>query len=318
MTMEFITYLRTRQFLNTCLKNQHDTGIRLQKSDLRRFSVSGADLYHLQQKGLIQATETGYRVTEPGKVDLSLITRQTKPLTNLQKWMKKVLMFVDYPDSIPVPVYFRTFLNVRNQYLDLFFKVDNFSGRIHTPISSLSRDLRPFILLNGERCVSLDIGQMQPTLLASILFDHIGKNAFSDAIFEGKDVYTALQTKAGLNSRDEAKKRFFQIIFGLPSNELELLFEGENWIKWINDYKSKAEPRNPHTAIKMHSNLAWLLQTYEVRLMTIIWHELAEVGIYWLSVHDEIICRAPDAGKVEKIMNNVLSKHFKTFKINIK
>jgi hypothetical protein len=52
--------------------------------------------------------------------------------------------------------------------------------------------------------------------------------------------------------------------------------------------------------------------------MTAIWQKLAEAGLPFLSVHDEIICRAADAGTVESIMNCVLSDHFRKFKINTK
>lgn len=189
---------------------------------------------------------------------------------------------------------------------------------MYTPISGLSKDLRPFLLLRGEKTVSIDVAQMQPTLLANILFNNVGKNAFSNAIFEGVDVYSMLQSKAGLKSRDEAKKQFFEMLFSKPSRKIEKLFEGANFVQWINNYKSIHEPKNPRSKLKRYSNLAWLLQTYEVRVMSAIWQKLAEYGIPFVSVHDEIICRQSDKHKVELIFNNELSKHFKTFKINTK
>lgn len=317
MEHKIITYTRTKQFLNTYIKDESKQAVKLHETVLKRFNVSMAELHQMQQKGLLQRTDEGYKVLIPGLVDFALIRKAGQAETTLHKWMKNILLKVDFPASIPVPLYFETFLKVRKRYLDLFFKADHFCGRIHTPVSSLSRDLRPFIILCGESTVSLDVGQMQPTLLAEVLHDHIGTNAFSDAIFEGKDIYLILQSKAGLQSRDEAKKRFYEITFDKPNNSLKELLEGENWIAWINEYKSKPEPRNPKRE-KVYNNLAWILQTYEVRIMTKIWQKLAESGIPFLTVHDEIICRRSDAEKVEKMMNCVLSDYFRTFKINIK
>jgi len=210
------------------------------------------------------------------------------------------------------------FLKYRNEYLDLFFTVDDFAGRVHTPISSLSHEIRPYLLLCGENTVSFDVSQMQPTLLANILYQNVGENAFSASIFEGVDVYAMLQEKAGLSTRNEAKKRFFEMLFSKPSQQMEELFEGANFIQWINNYKSIIEPRNPHSKHKQYSNLAWLLQTYEVLVMTSIWRNLGEKAIPVLTVHDEIICRQSDTDKVDTIFSNELSKHFQSFKINTK
>lgn len=316
MEHEFLTYLRTKQLFNQRLKDT-DNSVQLHKTDLWRFNVSEAQLKQMVESGQLQHTATGYKVLQPGKVDFNMIKNRGAELTNLHKWMRQILLFIDFPKDKQTTDYFNAFLKVRNQHLDLFFTVDKFSRRVHTPITSLSRDLRPFIKLCGDPVASLDIAQMQPMLLARVLHDHIGKNSFSDALFNGKDIYSMLQSKAGLQSREEAKKRFFEVAFSCPNNDLEKLFGAENWIRWVNGYKNTHEPRNPHSE-KRHSNLAWLLQSYEVTIMTKIWRKLAEFGIPFLTVHDEIICQRSDAGKVEKIMNSVLSGYFRTFKINIK
>lgn len=316
MEHEFLTYLRTKQLLNQRLKDT-DNSVQLHKTDLWRFNVSEAQLKQMVESGQLQHTATGYKVLQPGKVDFNMIKNRGAELTNLHKWMRQILLFIDFPKDKQTTDYFNAFLKVRNQHLDLFFTVDKFSGRVHTPITSLSRDLRSFITLCGDPVASLDIAQMQPMLLARVLHDHIGKNSFSDALFDGKDIYLILQSKAGLQSRDEAKKRFYDITFDRPDNRLEQVFGAEKWIIWVNEYKSKPDPRNPKGE-KIYNNLAWLLQSYEVRIMSTIWRKLAENAIPFLTVHDEIICQRSDAGKVEKIMNSVLSGYFRTFKINIK
>lgn len=90
-----------------------------------------------------------------------------------------------------------------------------------------------------------------------------------------------------------------------------------NGLRWINAYKSRIEPRNPHRD-KSHTNLAWLLQSSEVKIFTEIWTEMAQNGIPFISVHDSIICRKSDQDRALSIFNNQLSKHFITFKLTTK
>ena len=42
------------------------------------------------------------------------------------------------------------------------------------------------------------------------------------------------------------------------------------------------------------------------------------MNIFFLSVHDEVIIKVIDAKKAEEILNNVLTKHFKFYKLNSK
>ena len=318
MEHNFITYIRTKMLFNQRLRHQIDNSVYLHETDFKRFSVSPALLNYFISTGDLSHENNRYKALKAGAVDIKLIRRKGTEQNELHKWLKQILMFVDLPESIQAPEYFRMFLKFRNEYLDLFFTVDEFAKRIHTPVSSLSHEIRPYLLLCGESTVSFDVSQMQPTLLANILFQNVGENDFSSAIFEGVDVYTMLQQKAGLNDRNDAKKRFFQMLFSKPSNELETLFEGANFIQWINNYKSIIDSRNPHGKQKTYSNLAWLLQTYEVTVMNEIWRNLAEKAIPALTVHDEIICRKQDTNEADTIIKNQLSKHFKTFKINMK
>lgn len=318
MEHQFITYIRTKMLFQQRLRHLSNNNVFIHECDLQRFNVSKELLFHFEQTKQIQRENNLFRVLNSGNVDLSLLKKQGTKLTPLHEWMRDILNMVILPDRINAPVYFDTFLKCRDKYMSLFFIVDEFCGRVHTPVSSLKHELRPFLILCNEKTISLDVSQMQPTLLANILLQNVGENSFSNAINEGVDVYVMLQNKAQLKSREEAKKRFFQILFGKPNKELEQLFDGENWIKWINDYKIINEPRNPHGKEKPYSNLAWLLQNYEVFIMSKVWRSLAENAIPFLSVHDEIICRQSDIEKVKTIFSTELSKHFKSYKINIK
>ena len=189
---------------------------------------------------------------------------------------------------------------------------------MHTPIVNLKHDLRLALTFYGEPIASLDVKQMQPTVLAKVLYDSIGNNAFSDAIFKGEDVYMLLLRKnPSITTRPEAKKLLFQLIFGKPMSDIGSMFQGNTaWVDWINSYKSRTERRNPHGQDK-HTNLAWLLQYSEVRVMTGIWSELKRKHIPFLTIHDDVLCRRKDKDKVHRIMEKELKKHFKSFNINI-
>jgi hypothetical protein len=247
-----------------------------------------------------------------------MLKTKGRELDALAIYMRDVLMKVSLIENSESTLYFNTFLMLKKTNIDLFFTIDDFSGRIHTPVSSFHRILRPNILINGEKTSSLDVVTMQPLLLGKILSDRIGKNDYSDWIESGEDIYITIQQKAQLPSRDDAKKRFFEILFSKPNEQLATMFGNANWIEWINDFKKKPFTPNPHTLEKNHSNLAWLLQTKEVEMMKKIWHELSSRKIKFLSVHDEIIVTWSDLPKAREVFDNILSAEFNYYKLNSK
>jgi hypothetical protein len=311
---KFLIYLNTKQHLTQHKSDgtvKHD--IRINEYELKRFNVTLREVEASKHVKKVDAYY--YQIIEVNSIDLSLI-KPKQNLTELHRWMLKCLLHTELPNEVQATPYWSTFVKHRSEYAELFFKVDAFAGRVHTPISSMHRPLRPHILLYGLPTTQLDVAQMQPTLLANVLHNNIGKNAFTDAIFEGNDIYTMLQTKARLKSRDEAKKLLFKILFGHPSDKLEILFAGDDFIKWINQCKTEVNESNPHKE-KTHSNLAWLLQNYEVKIMSEVWQNLAENGIPFASVHDEIIVPQKAQKQAYSIMSDVLSKHFPKYKITI-
>ncbi len=313
----FLTYCNTRQFLTNRWKGEiFSNSFYLSDAELKRWHVSKVQLEATPQIKPVGVNK--YNVIDVDTIDISLVKQHGQPLTDLHNWMLERVCETELPEGIEKTPYWNSFLKHRSQFPTLFFTVDEFAGRVHTPISGMSRDLRPLLLLRGEKTCSLDVAQMQPTLLGTILKQAVGENSFSAAIDEGTDVYSMLQSSAKLASRDEAKKRFFQILFGKPNEEMAKLFEGANWIEWINEYKSTIEARNPHGKEKTYSNLSWILQTLEVRVMNEIWRTLAEKAIPFLTIHDEIIVCEKDVKISLDIMNEILKNHFINFKINIK
>lgn len=246
-----------------------------------------------------------------------LVKVQKPVLGETQKFMLKCVMNTDLPANFKRTEYFDFFIKYRTDFPFLFFRIDDFAKRIHTPITSLPKDVRENITLFGYDCASIDIKQSQPTILAVILESKVGKNPFSEAISSGHDVYEFIQDKLQLSSRDQAKDKFFEIVFGRPSNELYKLFDGGKWIAWINEYKSKNEPGKPAKySQKHHNNLSWLLQNKETQMMKEIWIKLTLHRIPFITVHDEILVNHRFLREARNIFNEVLPDYLPYYQLN--
>ena len=323
----FLKYVRTKMVFSLRLRGDKEgmqpVYIPSEGIDKRFFPFPKYDrkkeiqqLIDLGELSVLQRGQANtYEALRAGGFDLNLL--QAKPIPNNAtiRHMLQNIKLVSLPQDAASTPYFDLFLKYKNVRPDLFFTVDGFCGRIHTPVSNFHRIHRPNILLNNQHTTSLDVATMQPLLLGKILYKAIGDNEYSTWINSGEDIYIKLQNKADLSNRDEAKKKFFEILFSKPSNALRDLFGASEWINWINDYKQANVPANPHYKDKPHSNLAWLLQTTEVKIMTEVWTRLVSNKIPFLSVHDEIIIQVSRVKEAESIMQEVLSREFQYFKI---
>ena len=324
----FTTYVRTKLVFQHRFKGlkDYDT-VKIYVYELKKLNVNkGPLLYSLKQDGEIWYDDKGnFRpIKRDGPLDPSLLevtrkrVKERVRLTPLHLWMRQQLLHVTL--SMPVsdiPVYFSSFLDLRRTQIESFFTVDSFSGRVHTPVVNLKGEFREYLRFHNRKLVSLDVKQMQPTILAKVLEDNVGSNSFADAIFRGEDVYLILQRGAKLSTRPEAKKLLFQLIFGKPKEDIGKMFEGDtSWVDWINSYKKKVEPRNPHSK-DLHTNLAWLLQFNEVKIMTDVWQELMDQEIPFLTIHDAVLCSKVHSKAVFSIMEEKLSKHFTNFEVTM-
>jgi len=52
---------------------------------------------------------------------------------------------------------------------EIFFSVDNTSGRFHSNVTNLSKELRPFLRIDGEHLVNIDLKNSQPYLSVILL-----------------------------------------------------------------------------------------------------------------------------------------------------
>ncbi len=315
MYTKLLTYCNTRQFFTNKWKGDvFDNSFYFSDTELKKWNVTRPQLEGMPQIKTVGMNK--YNVVGVSEIDISLLKPHGRKLTELHKYMMRCMVSANLPTTVEATPYWNTFLKHRTRFAELFFSVDEFAGRVHSPISGMSKDIRPYLTLQGEQTVSFDVAQMQPTLLANILYQNIGANEFTDTINAGTDIYSMLQSKANLSTRDEAKKLFFQMLFGRPSNQLDHLFKGAKFIQWINWYKGEPDHRNPRGE-KLYNNLAFLLQTYEVNIMSEIWQNLALKNIPFLTIHDEIIARQSDTKTVKVTIESVLNKHFKSYKLNV-
>lgn len=332
---KFVVFVRTKQFLSASMikgiKPGDPVHITLKEIEQRFFVYPEYNqkvaLQQLQQAGEIAISERKskngnkmylYAALRARDLDASLIEPEPLELGKTGRYMFECLQRVSLPGRAGTTPYFNFFLQNKLDFPELFFRMDKFAKRIHTPVTNLKSEYRNHLLIDGVPTIAFDVGQMQPTLLAKILSNEIGSNQFSRWINQGFDIYETLQAKAGLSTRKEAKDRFYQITFAPPSNELAELFGQSNWIDWINHYKRTPNPDNPHDKIKRYSALAWRLQNEEVRIMRRVWRKLHQAGIPFLSVHDEIITKLTDSYTANKLLTETLSDEFENFKINRK
>lgn len=333
----FMGYVRTLQFMKTRLKGIDESeAVHIPQAEIeQRFFVYPKHKRKDELAALVAAGELDileavspsngrpmlmYRAINPDRwpLELRLIKPKQTNYGEHTKLMQEHLKRVTLAPGAPSAIYFDFFLQNREHGLDYFFTVDEFSGRVHTPVTNFHREYRQNLLIDKQPTIGLDVTTMQPLLLGKILFQRIGINDFSNWIESGEDIYIKLQQAAGLERRDQGKKRFFEILFAPPSDGLQNLFGRADWITWINEYKRTPEPQNPHGKQKRYSNLAWLLQSTEVQTMRKVWKLLNDAGIPFLSVHDEIICKQQDRHQAESLFRQVLNQEFTYYNLNAK
>jgi hypothetical protein len=327
---KFLEYVRALQFCQNALKvDRKDSFVFVSMNDIQRRFLNNPseDIEKLIADGELEVkqitTKKGhkcylYKTLRPGYYDLTLLKPKGKELDKTTSKMMLVLKDVSLKQGSESTFYFDEFLKHKNELTRLFFNVDRFSGRVHTPITSFKGEFRKNILIENMETISIDVVTMQPILLGKILEIEIGENEYSNWINEGKDIYLVFQEVLGINDRSIAKERFFEILFAPANMKLNSIFGDANWINWINAYKSKPVFKNPHSVEKNHSNLAWLLQSTEVKIMRQVWENLLAQNIAFLSVHDEIIVKIEDYHIAKSIFSDVLNSNFKFYKLSDK
>lgn len=327
---KFLTYIRTLQMFELRFKGEA-AGIKpvhIKADKVGEFFPTNrqAQLKELEDQGELIIlkkelsngwTKHFYTVTKAGEIDFNLIPRRELPKDSLSKVMIAHLKNVSLPNDADSTPYFDCFLRNKEKHIDKFVTVDNFGHRFHSPVTSFPRDLRDNLLLEGKPTTAFDIVQSQPTFLAIILREAIGQNEFSQWIEDGQGVYEILMDIVGLPTRDKAKDFFYKITFSWPSDRLSKTFGNAPWVQWINQLKKIKLEANPH-GNKPHTNMAFLLQRCESKVMRKVWQALADAGIPFITIHDEIRTPEDEAPEAEAIIKETLNKEYHAFKVSSK
>lgn len=335
MTLEenFMAFLRTKMYFNSITsydKKVSENYSSVSYCDLKPFYPCAhtkipALLKRLSQEGKIKFEAENptkfqkykIRVLTPGPICINSYFAKSRPpiIDNaVFQYMIGSLKLVSM-EMGNYSSHFQIFLGFKQSYASHFFRVSKFSGRVFTPICCLKKDQRAAILLDGNETCSLDVATMQPLILARILLKKIGDNEFTQAIYNGADIYMLLKEKLSLKSRDEAKTKYYQLMYGKHDTSKQFPIGGQ-WLQWINHIKCIKLVNNPNTINKPHSNLSWMLQKSEVMIMTKVWEQLKDRNIPFLSIHDEIIVAKTQRLEAIQVLSSVLSVYFPYFKIN--
>lgn len=237
---------------------------------------------------------------------------------------------------------------------DIFHKVDSTSGRFHSNMTNMAKGLRPFLRINGEQLVNLDIKNSQPYLSTILLTDPskvswMTKNPAFALLLQSLKVslyqdvkkyislvnlgriYEYLMTefsKEGLElTRDETKRQMLRILFArnrMPQDETNRkarqIFKDR--FPTVHRIFSKIRGSEKGDKFQNFKRFAILLQTIESYLMLDvilkrIYKELP--GTIAVTVHDSIMTRilTNNVEAVRKIMIDELT-FFVGFEPNIK
>jgi len=195
-----------------------------------------------------------------------------------------------------------------------YFSVDKFSGRFHSIFSQIPSCIRKYII--GAEC-RMDVQQMQLLLAAKLFKEALGTSSFFNDINCG-DLYTKLKKDLKLPSRKYAKQYMFKLLFGKVWIETKNggWFENENHLKFVELYPNEAKwlekIKSQKNELKnQHAIFAKMLQTEEVRIFKQIWLKLLELGVQYITIHDELLFNKKDENVVLKVCHDVFRKEMK-------
>jgi hypothetical protein len=197
------------------------------------------------------------------------------------------------------------------------YKIDSFSGRVHSIFSQLPSD---FFKFNDTFNIELDLTTSQPVMLAHILKTVIGENQFSTDVDNGVDIYMKIQDHYSLPDRDAGKKKFYQLMYGYKTSLKELYPKANQWISEkkkfdLNEYRYRKDTSEYRLMnfynqkgqyIKRYSIIALMLQEFELKVFQKIWATLNSFGIAFVSRHDSILINETDLDAAIVHINNIL------------
>ena len=188
---------------------------------------------------------------------------------------------------------------------DWWCTVADNSGRLFSNITSLPKDLRKHLLIEGEETVEIDIRNSQPFFaLALYPSESEERNRYKDLVQSGlfyEKINNCLKKPILLNddnARGRLKKRVFkEIFFGHVSEKYSL------WIAFKRMFPELATIIETMKAGHHNQFAIHLQKTEATAIISGVLQEAGRRNLPILTVHDSVICRAKDAHEVEKVMN---------------
>jgi hypothetical protein len=188
-------------------------------------------------------------------------------------------------------------------------KFDCFGGRYYNNVTNLKKELRKFLLVDGESLCEIDIACSQ-LLFLSIEARKAGIEGAENFIKDcEKDLYQRIAIEAGL-SREEVKRDLTQRALFSSNHSIyqrsktkktfdRLYPQISQWLKVKKYGRKKSKDDKPH------AKLARLAQKTEARFVI---HTVCErlrkenMGMFSLTIHDSILCKIADKEYVVTIL----------------
>ncbi|RZT96637.1 hypothetical protein EV201_1278 [Ancylomarina subtilis] len=189
-----------------------------------------------------------------------------------------------------------------------FFKVDEFSGRLHSIFTNI-----PSIFIDYKWSNQTDITSCQMSYLAQLCYNEIGTNDYTTKFNELDDIYNHYK---GDKSRTLFKTNMLASVFGQTNGKNHQLFcttfpqAGE----FITEYKQNYSytNRKGKKLDKVFSSLCCELQQNELETFQKLWSFLYSQNIPFVSKHDSVVLKSQKHLNiaVEKL-NELLSEDLK-------
>jgi len=202
------------------------------------------------------------------------------------------------------------YINDRN----FFLHRDKVGQRLHTNISNLPSDLRQFLSVKDYNLVNIDIANSQPFILNTLLVENgiTGPDVslYRELTSSGELWYYLMQRSRVSDKRKFKSQMFEQTFYGRPGRKrycksAKIFRETFPTVwKFIKDFKKNDLKQN-------YSRLAIEMQRRESKIMIDqVARELTRKKIYWLSIHDSIVCDKTNAQQVQRIVKHAFKKEY--------
>ncbi len=170
--------------------------------------------------------------------------------------------------------------------------------RLFTPFVNLKKELRKYVIFEGQNFINIDIRSCQVALLANFYQNEDPKEKEEMQNFKFKicsdDIYEFLAD--GKFERPSAKDAMFRVMFDKTANQ-----KGEIFEKFKKEFPI-LNKRIADAKIGRYKNVAYLMQKKEAEIMIfgVLMELLLKKNIPCLSIHDSISCLEKDSALVKE------------------